>query len=260
MRIGMSSSCFYPEETEASLRRVGEAGAKTAEIFFNSPGELQGDLLRELCAIRDRYGMEIVSIHPFMSFTEGFWLFSEYERRFRDSLDFYQAFFAAAQALGAHLFVLHGAKGLKLEPERYAERLFLLNEKAKPFGVQVAHENVVHYVGEDPAFMQMLQRALGRDFAMVLDLKQAYRAGVDPFAFIETVGDSIVHVHASDSDPTHDCMPPGKGAFPFSRLFNALEGRGYNGKYLIELYRHNFRDERDLTEAQAFLRRTLGTD
>ena len=41
MRIGMSSSCFYPQETEASLRRIGEAGAKTAEIFFNAPSELE---------------------------------------------------------------------------------------------------------------------------------------------------------------------------------------------------------------------------
>ena len=260
MRIGMSSSCFYPEETERSLRRIGEAGAKTAELFFNSPGELQGDLLRELCAIRDHYGMEIVSVHPFMSFAEGFYLFSDYERRFRDSLDFYPRFFEAAEVLGAHLFVLHGAKRLMIEPDCYAERFARLNEKAKPFGVQVAHENVVHYVGEDPAFMQMLQTALGRDFAMVLDLKQAYRAGVDPFAFIDAVGDSIVHVHASDSDPDHDCMPPGKGAFPFRRLFDALEGRGYKGKYLIELYRHNFTDERDLTEAQHFLRRTLGEE
>ena len=260
MRIGMSSSCFYPEETELSLRRVGEAGAKTAEIFFNSPGELRGDLLREMCAIRDHYGMEIVSVHPFMSFAEGFWLFSEYERRFRDSLDFYPRFFEAAEALGAHLFVLHGAKYLKIGADCYAERLALLNEKAKPFGVQVAHENVVHYVGEDPAFMREMQTRLGRDFAMVLDLKQAYRAGVDPFAFIDAVGESIVHVHASDSDPDHDCLPPGKGAFPFRRLFDVLEGRGYRGKYIIELYRHNFCDEGDLAAAQRFLRQTLGED
>lgn len=260
MRIGMSSSCFYPEETESSLRRIGEAGAKTAEIFFNSPSELHGDLLRELCAIKAHYGMDVVSVHPFMSFAEGFWLFSEYERRFRDSLEFYPRFFEAAQALGAHLFVLHGAKHLKLEPDRYAERLFLLNEKAKPYGVQVAHENVVYYVGEDPAFMQRLRTQLGRDFAMVLDLKQAYRAGADPFAFIETAGDHIVHVHISDSDGSHDCLPPGRGAFPFLRLFRALQDVGYNGKYIIELYRHNFRDERDLSEAQAFLRRTLGED
>ena len=260
MRIGMSSSCFYPEETEVSLRRVGKAGAKTAEIFFNSPSELQGERLRALCEIKAHYGMDVVSVHPFMSFAEGFWLFSEYERRFRDSLDFYPRFFEAAQALGAHLFVLHGARHLKIEPDCYAERLFLLNERAKSFGVQVAHENVVDYVGEDPAFMQHLQRQLGRDFAMALDLKQAYRAGVDPFAFIDTVGERIVHVHISDSDADHDCLPPGKGTFPFPRLFRALEGAGYGGKYIIELYRHNFTDERDLSEAQAFLRRTLGED
>ena len=260
MRIGMSSSCFYPEETETSLRRIGEAGAKTAEVFFNSPSELQGERLHELCEIKAHYGLDVVSIHPFMSFAEGFWLFSEYERRFRDSLDFYPRFFEAAEALGAHLFVLHGAKQLKIDPGRYAERLFLLNERAKSFGVQVAHENVVDYVGEDPAFMHQMQKQLCGDFAMVLDLKQAYRAGVDPFAFIDAVGDSIVHVHASDSDPAHDCLPPGQGAFPFRRLFDALEGRGYKGKYLIELYRHNFHDERDLAAAQAFLRQTLGED
>ena len=260
MRIGMSSSCFYPEETESSLRRIGEAGAKTAEIFFNSPSELRGERLRELCEIKMHYGMDVSSIHPFMSFAEGFWLFSEYERRFRDSLDFYPRFFEAAQALGAHLFVLHGAKHLKIEADRYAERLFLLNEAAKPYGVQVAHENVVYYVGEEPAFMRRLLQQLGRDFAMVLDLKQAYRAKMDPFAFIEAAGDHIVHVHISDSDAAHDCLPPGKGAFPYPRLFRALESVGYSGKFIIELYRHNFRDERDLTEAQAFLRRTLGED
>jgi len=260
MRIGMSSSCFYPEETEAALRRIGEAGAGTAEVFFNSPSELSGERLRALCGIRAQYGMEIVSIHPFMSFAEGFWLFSEYERRFHDSLAFYPRFFEAAEALGAHLFVLHGARHLKIEPDRYAERLFLLNEAAKPFGVQVAHENVVHYVGEDPAFMQHLHRQLGRDFAMVLDLKQAYRANVDPFRFIDTVGEQIAHVHISDNDDSHDCLPPGKGTFPYPRLFHALHVCGYNGRFIIELYRQNFDDERDLMEAQLFLRKTLGED
>lgn len=260
MRIGMSSSCFYPQETEQSLRRIGEAGAKTAEIFFNAPSELAGDLLREQCAIRDRYGMEIVSIHPFMSFAEFFYLFSDYYRRFTDSLELYKHFFAAGAELGAKWFVLHGATKLVIDKADYAERLWRLNETAKPFGLRVAHENVVHFVGENPAFMAYLHGQLGDDFHMVLDLKQSRRAGVDPFAFIEQVGPRIAHVHISDSDAYRDCLPPGKGSFPFGKLFAALQSQGYSGKYIIELYRQNFGDEADLAAAQQFLRGVLGED
>ena len=260
MRIGMSSSCFYPQETEQSLRRIGEAGAKTAEIFFNAPSELAGDLLREQCAIRDRYGMEIVSIHPFMSFAEFFYLFSDYYRRFTDSLELYKHFFAAGAELGAKWFVLHGATKLVIDKEDYAERLWRLNETAKPFGLRVAHENVVHFVGENPAFMAYLHGQLGDDFHMVLDLKQSRRAGVDPFAFIEQVGPRIAHVHISDGDAYRDCLPPGKGSFPFQKLFAALQSQGYSGKYIIELYRQNFGDEADLAAAQQFLRGVLGED
>ena len=253
MRFGISSSCFYPLETERSLELIGQTGAKLTEVFFNAPSELHGPLLRELCDIRDRFGMQIAAIHPFMSFAEDFYLFSDYERRFFDSLDFYKYFFSAGQALGASLFVLHGARHLHIEKERYAERLFRLNETAKPFGLRVAHENVVHYVGESPGFMAFLQKHLGDDFQMVLDLKQARRAGEDPFAFIDRVGKSIVHVHISDGDDLHDCLPPGTGTFDFSRLFSALDSIGYNGAYMIELYRRNFDDSAALSAALTHL-------
>lgn len=259
MQFGISSSCFYPLETERSLALVGQAGAKTAEIFFNSPSELTGPLLRELCAIRDGCGMEIVAIHPFMSFAEDFYLFSEYERRFTDSLEFYKHFFAAAQSLGAKWFVLHGARHSRIENTRYAERLFRLNETAKPFGVQVAHENVVHYIGETPDFMAFLRSQLGDDFHMVLDLKQARRAGADPFAFLRRVGGHVVHLHLSDGDETHDCLPPGKGTFDFSRFFGELERIGYDGTGIVELYRHNFSEARELTESVKFLESAAGS-
>ena len=249
MQFGISSSCFYPLETERSLELVGQAGAKNAEIFFNAPSELTGPLLRELCAIRDRFGMQIAAIHPFMSFAEDFYIFSEYERRFLDSLEFYKYFFSAAQTLGAKWFVLHGARHARIENERYAERLFRLNETAKPFGVQIAHENVVHYIGETVEFMAFLQAQLGADFHMVLDLKQARRAGEDPFEFLERVGENVVHLHLSDGDETHDCMPPGTGMFDFPRLFDTLEKLNYSGVGIVELYRHNFSETAELTRA-----------
>ena len=129
MRIGVSSSCYYPLETEKSLVRLGEMGVKTAEVFFNSPSELTGGLFREICEIKSYYGMDIVSFHPFMSFAEGYFLFSSYERRFYDSLEMiYKPCFEAAAKLGAKYVILHGARGKKTIPdEEYAERFFKFN-------------------------------------------------------------------------------------------------------------------------------------
>ncbi len=253
MNIGISSSCFYPLETERSLRRVAEAGAKVTEIFFNTPSELRGDLLRELIAIRDAYEMTVTSVHPFQSFAEGYWLFSEYRRRFTDALDLYAPLFEAAAALGAKYAVFHGAKTLIVDEAEYAERFFRLDERAKQFGVRAAHENVVHYVGEAPGFMTRLNTLLGGDLQMVLDLKQAKRADEDPFDFLSALGKNIVHLHVSDSTAEHDCLPPGEGTFDFRRLKTTLDALDYSGALMIELYRRNFHSDRQLTEAQRFL-------
>lgn len=253
MEIGISSSCFYPLETEKSLIRVGETGTRKAEVFFNSPSELEKPFLKELNAIKNGYGMEIVSFHPFMSFAEGFYIFSDYKRRFTDSLDFYSYFFEAAAQIGAKLFVLHGAKKLIIEKGEYAERFHLLNKRANEFGVTVAHENVVDYVGEQPDFMMYLKNQLGKEFKMVLDVKQARRTGVDPFEFISKIGENIAHVHLSDSKDEFDCLPPGEGSFDFRRLFGELSRKGYNGNYIIELYSNNFSHDEQIVKAKKFL-------
>lgn len=257
MKVGISSSCFYPLETERSLRRVAEAGAKTTEIFFNTPSELRGEKLRELLAIRDHYGMTVSSVHPFQSFAEGYWLFSEYRRRYTDALEMYAPLFEAAAALGAKFAVFHGAKKLVIDDTEYAERFFHLNERAKQFGVIAAHENVVHYVGETPTFMVRLHELLGDDFHMVLDLKQARRAGESPFAFLSQLKRRIIHLHVSDGTDTQDCLPPGEGVFDFPKLKAALDDLGYDGVMMIELYRDNFRHDAQLTKAKQFLEAIL---
>ena len=260
MRIGVSSSCYYPLETEKSLVRLGEMGVKTAEVFFNSPSELTGGLFREICEIKSYYGMDIVSFHPFMSFAEGYFLFSSYERRFYDSLEMiYKPCFEAAAKLGAKYVILHGARGKKTIPdEEYAERFFKFNETAKSFGVSAAHENVVHYSGESPEFMLYLKKMLGDSFNMVLDVKQARRTQVDYQRFIDTLRESIVHVHVSDFDAYRDCTPPKEnGLFDFHKLFSSMEKIGYGGKYIIEVYSDSFRTDGELKEAYEYLKSVI---
>ena len=255
MKIGASSACFYPMETEKAFLQIAKLGFGHSEIFLNSPSELEAPFLKELKAISEAYSVEVTSLHPYTSFAEGYILFSGYERRFHDGIELYKRYFEAASTLGAKYIVLHGAKLLKeISAEQYAERFAILNEEAKSFGCSVAHENVVSFVGQTPEFMKLLKKHVGDDFKMVLDIKQARRTGVDPIEFIEAVGSSIAHVHLSDYNNECDCLPPSqKGMYDFSALFTALDSIGYNGKCMIELYSDNFGSEAEITQSAKYL-------
>ena len=56
----------------------------------------------------------------------------------------------------------------------------------------------------------MMKRELGELARFVLDLKQARRSGEDPFNYITSLGNSIVHCHVSDGNDKHDCLPVGE--------------------------------------------------
>lgn len=255
MKIGVSSSCFYPLESEKAFMNLAKLGIKTTEVFFNSPSELEPPFLKEINKIKADYGMNIISFHPYMSFAEGFFIFSEYKRRFFDSLEMYKPFFAAAAQLGARYYIMHGAKNFKiLSCEEYAERFGLFKSTAKRYGVEVLHENVVDYVGESPQFMLELKRILGDEFAMVLDVKQARRAKENPLDFVRELGTSIKHLHLSDCDSEHDCLPPnGNGSFDFKTLFEELKKAGYQGDGMVEVYRKNFTVSEQLKDAANYL-------
>lgn len=261
MEIGASSACFYPLETEKSFLQIAELGFKYSEIFFNCRSELAPSFVRELKEIKDAYGMNVVSLHPYRSFAEGYNFFSSYERRFFDGIEDYKRYFDAAAILGAKYIVMHGAKGkLDISLEEYAERFGKLNDVAKTFGCTVAHENVVDFVGATPEFMGFMRDYLGDSFKMVLDVKQARRAKQNPFDFINLMKKSIVHVHLSDFDLGHDCMPPDeKGFFGFRELFTELHKIGYNGRYMIELYSNNFADKNEIIKSAKYLEEILNS-
>ncbi len=256
LSIGVSTSCYYPLATEESLKKIALPGAKTCEIFFNSFSELDKPFLNELCHIKDEYGIHVPSVHPFFSFAEPYLLFSEYERRFWDTVELYKKYFEAANTLGARILVLHGGKESNaVHEELYFERFAKLLEVGKAFGVMTAQENVVHYRSQSPNFLGRMKKYIGDDFKVVLDIKQAARAGCSPFEFIQLLKNTIVHVHISDSNNQHDCIPPGEGTFDFARLLAEMNVLGYTGDYIIELYRHSFESDSQITASRIFMER-----
>ena len=261
MSIGVSTSCYYPLETEAALRKIASLRVKTCEVFFNTWSEIEPPFLKELRQIKEANGIRIPSVHPFFSFGEPYLLFSEYERRYKDSLEFFERYFNAANILGAKILVMHGGKTSSIvSDELFFERFAGLAEKGRNQGITVAQENVVHYRSESPEFLAKMKDYIGPEFKVVLDIKQAGRAGFSAFEFISALGESIAHIHISDYNATHDCMPPGEGIFNFVRLFNSMKTVGYKGDYIIELYRHNFGDEKQLLNSMLLMERIYSID
>lgn len=256
MKIGVSSSCFYPDTIEESLKAVGRTGAKTAEIFLNSVCELGGGILRELGEIQSFYGLDIRSVHPFTSAFESFMFFSGYERRLNDSIEFYKRFFDAAHVFGSELIVLHGGAFREgYPPELYAEYYSKLHNAARNEGLFIAHENVFNGLCSDPHYMKKVADLVGDDFKMVLDIKQCRRTGHSEFEFIELLGSKIAQVHLSDGDDGRDCLAPGGGSYDFDKLFDALKTCGYDKSAVIELYRNNFGTEEDIKNSLGYLQK-----
>lgn len=243
MRSGISTACLYPMELEKALPILISMNFNLFEIFINTFSEMKSDYLDELKKIADDSGSTVKSIHPFTSGFESFLLFSDYERRFQDGLDFYKRYFQTANHLGAEILVLHGQRSEKrgqTAEESYFEHYARLFELGKTFGVTVAQENVNLFRSEDPAFIRRMREYLKTQCAFVLDIKQAVRAGKNPFEMCSAMGERLVHVHINDNSPAADCLLPGSGSMNYPALKQMLDGFGYAGDFIIEVYRRSF--------------------
>ncbi len=250
MIIGASTACMYPMLIEEALYELVSRGVKTVELFINCSDELDGKPMQEMCKLMEENNVKAQAFHPFTSPVEPIMLFSRYERRASEILDYYERFFSAMQSVDAKVFVLHGASRLgSCTDERYLERYLSLYRLGQKYGVAVAQENVHYCRSGDLEFLKLMVNELGDEVAFNLDIKQAIRSNLDPFAVLDVVGEKLVHVHISDNDQQHDCLPPGKGKFNFKAFIERLNQLSYQGALIVELYRQNYGKYDELVES-----------
>ncbi len=250
MKIGVSTASYYPLETEVALEEIGKAGIKTTEIFFNAESELKESFADILSDIKNHYGMEIVAVHPTMSLAESFMIFSNYQRRFDESLKKFQRYSEVAALLGAKYIILHGGKpnGI-LSDEEYCERYMALKEVTRKNGVTILQENVAKYRAGDIDFMRAMRDILGSEAEFCVDIKQAVRSGYSPIELTDEFIDNIHHLHISDHSVSSDCMLPFNGNFDFKSFFERIIHDGYKGAAVIEVYNNAYRDYEEITES-----------
>ncbi len=253
MRSGISTACLYPMELEKALPTLISMDFRLFEVFINTFSEMTPDYLNGLKKMITGSGSTVKSVHPFTSGFESFLLFSDYERRFQDGLEFYKQYFQAANLLGAEILVLHGQrddKRSRITERDYFEHYARLFKLGKTFGITVAQENVNLFRSDDPEFITRMRKYLRDECAFVLDIKQAVRAGRDPYVMCSAMGERIVHVHINDNNKFSDCLLPGCGTMDFQALKRLLVGFGYTGDLIIEVYRRSFDEFRELEFAK----------
>lgn len=254
MNIGISTASLYPELLEDSLEFLGQKGVKHTEIFLNTFSEMNSDFISKLREIRDYYGIKITAVHPFTSGYEPFLLFQNYTRRVEDGFSIYKKYFSVAAALGANHFVLHGDKiGGKISDSEYFERFARLAEMASFEGVVLTQENVNAFKASSPDFIRKMVDALGNRAIFTFDVKQAVRSGYSPWEIYDAMRGHIAHIHLSDHTECNDCVLPGKGDFPFEKLFRIALADGFDGTALIEVYSNAYKDPDALISARNLL-------
>lgn len=253
MKGGISTACLYPMETSESLAVLLSGGHTHFEIFFNTYREIQPDYISRLSAMLEEKDASVRSIHPFTSGYEGVMLFSNYETRFEDSLDFYRQYCRAAKQIGAEFLILHGMQVHHRTPEnekRYFHRYRELYRMAKEeYGITVAQENVTKFFSEEPGFIARLRDAVGNDCAFCFDLKQAVRTNVDCYEMLEAMGDKLVHIHLNDNKPGETCLLPGQGNADLAKVLQTAKKHGFDGSVIVEVYRTNFKTMGELKDS-----------
>ena len=130
MSIGISTASFYPLETEESISLISENGIPCTEIFFNSARELKDSFIDYILEIIYNTPLRVTAIHPMLSFAEPYMVFSEYTRRFDESLDNFKRYFEIAARRGAKFVNLHGDRPTgKLSVEEYCERFKMIADE-----------------------------------------------------------------------------------------------------------------------------------
>lgn len=247
MKIGVSTSCLYPLETEKALLSVAEAGVKTTEIFFNANCELEKNFVGLLREIKERYRIDIVSVHPTMSLAESFMLFSNYSRRYKEGIEQYKRYAEIAGELGAKYIIMHGGKPNKvLDNNGYFERFSGIAEAVSQNGAMLLQENVVNFRAGNLNVLKDMKNYLGDKAAFCLDIKQCIRGGYSPFDALEMLKGSVKHIHISDHSQNKDCMLPLTGDFDFPAFLNLCKDVRYAGDIIIEVYNDAYQTSDEL--------------
>lgn len=256
MEIGLSSASFYPfVKTEDSIRLMKELGFNSGEIFLNSESEYKKEFIKKLIEEKEKYNFRVNSVHGFSSSFETF-LFDAYERRREDMFTYFKEVCKAGKLLGADCYTFHGMKNINSFNMNFIKEIYdKLTYTAGEIGIKIAQENVSRCMSSRPDFLEYIRNNCRYPIFFTLDIKQAYKAGLKPEAYINIMGDKMVNFHVNDIDKNRMCLLPGQGEVDYEELSCKFKEIGYNRICIIEVYSDNYISYEQLSKCREFLKK-----
>ena len=119
--------------------------------------------------------------------------------------------------------------------------------------VKIAMENVSWAMSSKISYLEYLIENSKVPIYFTLDVKQAYRANVNPLDYISIMKDRIINLHLNDRDEENSCLLPGVGKVDFHEILKELKKVGYKGNGIIEVYNDNFKTDEEVIISKKYM-------
>ena len=261
MQIGVSTATYFTRKyTEEALVPIAKLGAKVCEIFFATHSEYTEEFAnivnKELIKAQEFSPLKVHSVHALTNQFEPE-LFSLNDRSYNDAMNTFKKVCRVAEIVGAKNYTFHGATMLKKTTYNFnyphiSERVNILCETARQYGVQFCYENVHWAYFCTPEYFDKL-KDICPDLGCVLDIKQAMQSGIPYEEYLKVMNGRLKTVHLCDFNEDRKLAIPGRGTFDFITLFKRLLDSGFDGPCMMELYAKDYKDDKDLQESYDYL-------
>lgn len=236
MKFGFRTGGFRNWKIEDILRELRKIGFDGAELCLESADmrpenftKAQADQLKQFM---NNIGLEIASVsyHADVESTD--------QRR----LNTFKAV-EITNWLGADVLIINGERIKEGEKEKqwdnFAKRLKDLTASAKKHGVYIAIEpEPLLLVSDSAEMLEMIKIVGSPNLKVNLDIGHAYITDPNLVDSIKKLGKSIVHTHIEDiKDKVHNHLELGEGDIDFAAMHRAFQEIGYNGYYVVDLFR-----------------------
>lgn len=235
------------------MQTVKELGAKCAEVYLQTFYEYRPEFAKAIAP--NICGIEVNSVHV-TSVNYEAQLFSPSRRIRGDGFYWLDQVMRSCQLLGCKRYTFHGQTGCHgggaVNYDELSDYIRGAIEFCYRYGVQLCLENVFWSTYNKPDIFRELKKRVP-ELAGVFDIKQARRSGYPYQAYIADMAGSISHVHLSDVDDNGKMCLPGKGIYDFEDILKRLQGVGFDGSVILEVYSSNFGEIEELKRSLEYV-------
>ena len=262
MKVGVSTASLFGRlVNEDTLAEFDRMQIECAEVFLTSFSEYSkdfGKLLNER-----KKGVDVHSVHVLNTQFEP-QLFSSSERVKKDSFDMLGRAMSAGKEFGAKYYTFHGIARYKKATRSgknddfalWGRGLKEISDFCENYGIKACLENVEWSIGNRPEVFEKIA-AVYPELLCVLDSKQARISGYPVEEYIKVMQNRIVHAHLSDLDENGKICLPGAGKTDFDELLKRLDGAGFDGPLLIEVYKDDYKELAEIKRSVEFLQEKI---